>query len=156
MGPYWHLVGRFLKEIGSRTNLMKNAEGPFSASRSQIERNLYAKFLLGPFLVGIAFTPSLVGYPQLKVAGCKRERLQKSRSYRSVVSRGEAGLWAFLVPACMPVFCMCVTGRTGHKPGSHRLIKFRTSSANFYTLSFAFDWNLFRVTEYIPRKKNSD
>ena len=41
-----------MKEIGSRTNLMKNAEGPFSASRSQIERSLYAKFLVGPFLVG--------------------------------------------------------------------------------------------------------
>ena len=62
MGPYWHLVGRLLKEIDSKTNLMKNAEGPFSASRSQIERSLYAKFLVGPFLVGIFFTPNIVGY----------------------------------------------------------------------------------------------
>ena len=52
MGPYWHLVGRFWKEIGSRTNLMTYAEGPFSASRSQIERSLYAKFLVRPFLLG--------------------------------------------------------------------------------------------------------
>ena len=73
---------------------MKNAEGPFSASRSQIERSLYAKFFIGPFLLGIAFTPSLVGYPQLKEAGCKRKRVQKSRSYWSVISRGESALWA--------------------------------------------------------------
>ena len=47
MGPYWHLVGRFLKEIGSKTNLMKNAEGPFSAFRSQIERAVTKVVTLG-------------------------------------------------------------------------------------------------------------
>ena len=107
MGPYWHLVGRFLKDMGSRTNLMKNAEGPFSASGSQIERSLYAKFLLRPFLVGIAFTPSLVGYPQLKEAGCKRKRVQKSRSYPGKNPYGEAGLSAVLpIFCCAGVYCL--------------------------------------------------
>ena len=48
---------------------MKNAEGPFSAFRSQIERNLYAKFLLGALLVGIAFAPNLVGVIIIIIGG---------------------------------------------------------------------------------------
>ena len=79
---------------------MKNAEGLFSAFRSQIERNLHAIFFIGPFLVGIAFTPSLAGYSKLKEAESKRKRVQKSRSYRSVISRGELGnqMWIPRLP----------------------------------------------------------
>ena len=50
------------QESCDRTNLMKNAEGPFSASRPQIERNLYAKFLVRPFLLGIGFGPNISGW----------------------------------------------------------------------------------------------